>query len=130
MSQSLETTAEAIPRADLLAQIAKALNDPAATSATLFRLAELATEAEAAASLVATDARRRSLDPALPLDEVSNALQSANAADHDAARLSAARDFLDKMAQSRSKTEEPERRMPEYLQARAVRDSMAAFLKF
>ena len=41
MSQSLETTAEAIPRADLLAQIAKALNDPAATPATLFRLPSL-----------------------------------------------------------------------------------------
>lgn len=129
MSQSIEATAEAIPRADLLAQIATALNDPTAISDALFRLAEQATEAEAAASLVATDARRRSLDPALHVDDVAEALQAANAAAHDAARLSAARDLLYEKASARSDTEEVARKIAQYAHAEAERDRVLKRLK-
>ena len=50
-------------RTALLAEIARALHDPAVTVTALCELSERATAAEATAGLTATDARNRSLEP-------------------------------------------------------------------
>lgn len=115
-------------RTELLTEIARALHDPAVTVPELCELSERATAAEASAGLTATDARKRALDPALPQDDVAQALAEVSRASHDAARLSAAREAIDKLVGPRHEAMIEAERLERRAHAIAERDRMATRL--
>lgn len=113
---------------DLLAEIARALADPAATSSELGALSERAAAAEAATGLLAADARQSALDPALPPERVAEALAEANAAAFNVTRLASARDALDALAETRYKAEKISTKSAARDHVIAERDRVAARL--
>lgn len=112
-------------RTELLTEIARALHDPAVTVPELCELSERATAAEASAGLTATDARKRALDPALPQDDVAQALAEVSRASHDAARLSAAREAIDKLVGPRHEAMIEAERLERRAKAISERDRLA-----
>lgn len=114
---------------ELLAKIARALKDPAATVLEMVQLSERATIAEAASGLTAADARAMALDPALAPEHVADALAEANRAAHDAARLAAAREALEALIAPRQCAILEQERQQRRAQGLAERDRMAKRLK-
>ena len=124
MMQTVSAT-PATDRAELLADIGRAIQANDIEACTLFDLAEKARKAAAQASLFAATSRQRALNPALPQDEVKQAREDADAAAFDAERMTTAIDALENRAMSIADEAEAIRRNDAYENAIAERDRCA-----